>query len=194
MVATVLITLLSSCNVEVKYTIHSNNSEYKTFVLQEGFALFSFEYPTKYRISGVHYNKTINLETVTLSGYYLHEQNDETLVYISALLFDGTPPSSVASLSSMLVPYQNESGFKLISESAIIVGGNNAWSNTFFYQRPRPSAEQAKGLKPAPTLQKEIYFNQNNIVWHLFMRAPESTSVDELAAFAHIIQSFTLLN
>lgn len=181
--------LLSGCK---QYDIVKTSGEYHTFVMKGGLAKFSFEYPSTYELADINSNRDGGND-VTLYGPYV-QSAEETCITIHVGKPEDGQAGYLCYLEDFLRFEASSPEFKLLERFGVTVAGNPGEEVVCSYLNYRGNEAMAKGIPPAPFVDRQVMFNHDGLVWDIFMKGLESTAEADKAIFEHLLETFKILD
>lgn len=176
-----------------------DGSGYKAFTLEKGIGHFSFEYPAQYKVEKVEVRDDSLLYTdVVLSGPGPTLENggmdytfisvfvDSTIDYPRSAEYD--LENTLASASEFLVDFQ------LLERSILSIVGITGQQIIYYCNmgvREYPEDPEPELL---PTIVRNIYFEQGDLIWNLHISYNQSIAEDAQAVFEHLLETFQILD
>lgn len=170
----------------------------KNFRLQEGFAQFSFNYPSDYSIIRIDINPEHGYSSVVLGTPIPDEYKDvaffdlstdyETLPMIEIevrLRSDDCPDSLTARNNQIMHIKTAYNDFRMLSQKSITVSGIEC--TQIEYSCTKPNWQQ-------PLVYTDVFFDYDNSVWRIYTTPQEDEAEKSMSAFEHVTKSFKILN
>jgi hypothetical protein len=169
-------------------TIEGNG--YKTFIMNRGVAKFSFDFSTKYEITGVNVNSTYT--TISLSGPDLDQTGNSTVIFIS--IVKSPYLNYQSSLDDQISLYKHFTDFNLLEKYSVTISDEQAEELVYYYLQPLGNESIAKGTKPVHKTTRHLEFMHDSLIWALDIASLESSVEEDKIDFEQIKKTFKILD
>ncbi len=183
-----LLTLLLIASSAIMISCSCNDTTgYKEFIVSEGLAPFSFEYPAVCREPRIDRSLEPHSTVVDTSGVIQPRVNGAVFLIISVFQVSDSFPNAQAMLDSELSRAEGHREFQLLERSPVnmagIQGERVIYSYFGFYYND-----------PETGTAYEAYFDSEGLIWEVVMLADEYAAAERARAdFEHLLETFQIL-
>jgi len=200
----VMVPFLNGCgesDAKVYKTIESHDGEdYRTFVANEGIPHFSFEYPSYYELVSYQPMPVYLGTSVILSGPFAEEEKGN--IKHVEITVDKYLKSAKSGLDWRIDDYKSglRAGlmkeFKILEKNRVIVAGTEGWEIVVSFTETgvSPSVDLPVREGPTPIVSRNMFFENQDMIWEIFLYSDAATNVQAKADYEHIVRTFRFLD
>lgn len=180
----------------------SGCSSYKRFILREGDAHFSFDYPRNYEelvndvVAGW---ATVSFDRELVEEDWIIEDS-----YFSVDVYEagriGNPDAEAALESDItrIATHEYYSDFEILDRSSVSIAGVQGEQCVFSYcyREAIPDVDDEGPFLKLPVIMivRCVYFDYNGFIWEIWLQSTEGFAEEDKAHFEHILETFTILD
>lgn len=168
-------------------------TSYERVTINEGFALFSFEYPFSFEKSSIQ----AGTEGFSTADVFVGQRHDgsnryELLLGVTVLKAgEGQKENAESWSNSCLETYKEvESDFNLISRSSVEINAHNAEQVIISYTMTPPYIDE----EPVATTERYVMFDHNGSIYWIMVIHDSGLVETANAYFEHMLDTFEILN
>jgi hypothetical protein len=169
----------------------NDTTGYKEFIVSEGLASFSFEYPAFCSEPRIDRSLEPQSTVVDTIGVIQPRVNGTVLLVISIFQVNDTYPNAQAMLEDNLSSFEGLQDFHLLERSLVTIAEIQGEQIIFSYSRyPSPTEFETETWTDY-----EAYFDSEGLIWRVWMLADEYAAAERARDdFEHVLETFQILD